>query len=264
MTPSLSRRTFIAAGTVGVVGLGARASSEPIAARNVSFPSTDPDDAQSFVGASHGAIDRVRDMLAQNRGLAKSAWDWGFGDYETAIGAASHVGNIEMIELLLAHGARPDLFTLATLDRVDAVRATLENVPGTRDLKGPHSIPLMSHARAGRADRVIDYLESIGLVGNAPVPLDAAAAAPYLGAYAWGTGQSERFEIAYSDRSSALTLQRPGTSLRNLKPAPGDPLSFSPAGAEHAVIRFDRVSPSPTSLTLSGTGPTLIATRTDA
>lgn len=264
MTPSLSRRTFIAAGTVGVVGLGARASSAPIAARSDSFPTTDPEDAEAFVGASHGAIDRVRAMLTENRGLAKAAWDWGFADWETAIGAASHVGNLEIIELLIGAGARPDLFTLATLDSVDAVRSIIEHMPGARALTGPHGIPLISHARAGKAGRVIDYLESIGHTGPPSMPLDAAAAAPYLGIYAWGPGESDRFVIGYSERFEALFVQRPNATSRNLVPTPGDPFAFSPTGAEHALIRFDRAAPSPTTLTLSGSGPTLIATRTDA
>ena len=39
--------------------------------------------------------------------LAKAAWDWGFEDWEDPLGAASHVGNHEIAEYLIGHGARP-------------------------------------------------------------------------------------------------------------------------------------------------------------
>jgi hypothetical protein len=46
-----------------------------------------------MVGASHGNLARVNELVLAHPALANAAWDWGFGDWETAIGAASHVGN---------------------------------------------------------------------------------------------------------------------------------------------------------------------------
>ena len=39
--------------------------------------------------------------------LACATLDWGFGDWETALGAASHVGRPEIAEYLIANGAEP-------------------------------------------------------------------------------------------------------------------------------------------------------------
>ncbi|MDZ4806037.1 MAG: hypothetical protein SGI90_14355 [Candidatus Eisenbacteria bacterium] len=76
------------------------------------FPSHDPDLARGMVGASHGNVARVRELLAISGALSKASWDWGFGDWETALGAASHTGNREIAALLMENGARPDIFTL--------------------------------------------------------------------------------------------------------------------------------------------------------
>jgi hypothetical protein len=56
------------------------------------FPRNDPARVQSVVGASHGNLDLVRALVSEQPALAKASWDWGFGDWETPLGAASHTG----------------------------------------------------------------------------------------------------------------------------------------------------------------------------
>src|SRR5207247_3241601 len=87
----------------------------------------------------------------------------GFGDWETCIDAASHVGNREIAEYLIANGARPTLFTAAMLGQLDVVKALVAAAPGIQRTPGPHSITLLRHAMAGgpRAQPVVDYLKSI-------------------------------------------------------------------------------------------------------
>ncbi len=82
----------------------------------------------------------------------RTALDWGGGDWESALGAASHVGNREIAELLLNHGARLDVFAAAMLEMVDVVRAALEARPDLRDALGPHGIPLRAHAKGAVAE----------------------------------------------------------------------------------------------------------------
>lgn len=115
---------------------------------------------QSVVGASHGNFERVRSLVEEQPALAKASWDWGFGDWESALGAASHTGRREIALYLIAQGARPTLFSAAMLGQVDVVRAQLEADPSLYLLRGPHGIPLLNHARAGRdeAASVLDYL----------------------------------------------------------------------------------------------------------
>jgi hypothetical protein len=110
---------------------------------------------QAFVGASHADIDAVRAALDADPTLANGAWDWGEGDWESALGAAGHMGRRDIAELLLAHGARLDVFVAAMLDEVEIVQALL---PLQRDARGPHGIPLSAHAEAGKAERVLEFL----------------------------------------------------------------------------------------------------------
>jgi hypothetical protein len=46
----------------------------------------------AFVGAGHGNLEKVREMAAQDSHLVYAARDWGNGDWETALGGASHTG----------------------------------------------------------------------------------------------------------------------------------------------------------------------------
>jgi hypothetical protein len=112
---------------------------------------------QDFVANAHGDIDYVRTALGGQSTLANASWDWGDGDWETALGAAAHMGRRDIAELLLAHGARMDVFAAAMLDEVEAVRALL---PLQGEARGPHGIPLRAHAEAGNAERVLALLDS--------------------------------------------------------------------------------------------------------
>ena len=104
-------------------------------------------EVQEFVGNAHGDLEAVRAALESDPTLANAAWDWGDGDWETALGAASHMHRRDIAELLLAHGARLDVFAAAMLGDVEVVRAVLEAHPEMRDAKGPHGIPLAAHAQ---------------------------------------------------------------------------------------------------------------------
>lgn len=105
-----------------------------------------------FVSHSHWQIDNVRAALAVDPTLANATADWGGGDWESALGAASHAGNRPIAELLLAHGARMDVFAAAMLGLVDVVRAVLDAHPEIRDAKGPHGIPLAAHVKGAVVD----------------------------------------------------------------------------------------------------------------
>ena len=117
-----------------------------------------------FVLKAHGDLDTVKRLLEQEPQLLNAAWDWGGGDWETALGAAAHVGRREIALYLLDRGARMDVFAAAMLGEVDVVRAMLEAQPSLRDSRGPHGIPLISHAEAGgeQARGVLDFLQGVG------------------------------------------------------------------------------------------------------
>jgi hypothetical protein len=109
----------------------------------------DPTQVQAFVGNAHGDLDAVRVALDAEPLLANAAWDWGGGDWESALGAAAHMGRRDIAELLLEHGARLDIFAAAMLGDVEVVRAILAAHPESRNATGPHGIPLRAHAEAG-------------------------------------------------------------------------------------------------------------------
>jgi ankyrin repeat protein len=102
--------------------------------------------AMIVVFLAHVDVGSVRSALEHDSTLANAAVDWGNGDWETALGAAAHMLRPDMAELLLAHGARLDVFAAAMLGDVETVRAVLAAHPEMRDAKGPHGIPLAAHA----------------------------------------------------------------------------------------------------------------------
>lgn len=246
---SHSRRAFIAAGSISLAGgaaiaRGIATGTEPETDNPTPVRAT-PDRAREFVGACHVQIDKVREMLDIDPDLAKASWDWGFGDYETAIGACSHTGRKDIIELLMTHGARPTIFTLATLDKIAAVRGFIESMPGAVDIEGPHSISLYRHAQAGKATRVMEYLEKAGLDQGAEIfESDPTVAKKHTGIFPWRGTSQDRAEISWVERSKCLSIKIGAESTRNLMPADPDPrapgsLAFRPAGSRGARVLFD-------------------------
>jgi hypothetical protein len=127
---------------------------------------------QEMVVVSHGNEKRVRELVEAHPALARAAMDWGFGDWEDALGAASHVGNRDIAEYLIAKGARPTIFSAAMLGHLDAVKAFVAAQPGVQRIAGPHSISLLSHAKAGgpAAAAVFEFLERLGDAGGPVTP----------------------------------------------------------------------------------------------
>lgn len=127
------------------------------------IPALEASIVQQFVGNAHGDLNRVQELLAQEPGLINATWDWGGGDFETALGAASHMGRRDIAEFLLKNGARLDIFAATMLGKLHVVKAMLESFPDALHTPGPHGIPLIAHAQAGgeEAKAVLEYLQSL-------------------------------------------------------------------------------------------------------
>ncbi len=125
-------------------------------------PALDPQLVNEIVLKAHSDLNRVRELLEQEPALVNAVWDWGGGDWETALGSAAHMGRRDIAELLLAHGARIDLFAAAMLGQLEVVKAILTAFPAMKDAKGPHGIPLLVHAQQGKTEaaEVVEYLQS--------------------------------------------------------------------------------------------------------
>jgi hypothetical protein len=117
---------------------------------------------REFVANAHGDPGAVREALGAHPTLVNACWDWGGGDWETALGASAHVGRRDIAELLLVHGARLDVFAAAMLGELEVVRAVLAAHPGALHVLGPHGIPLRAHAEAGgeQARPVLELLHT--------------------------------------------------------------------------------------------------------
>jgi hypothetical protein len=101
---------------------------------------------KEFVGAGHGNIPRVKELLGAEPRLIHATYDWGAGDFETALGGASHIGRRDAALYLIEAGARFDAFCAAMLGEVEVVTALLRLAPATANTRGPHGYSLLYHA----------------------------------------------------------------------------------------------------------------------
>jgi hypothetical protein len=124
-----------------------------------------PEKVKEFVVAGHSNLSRVKEMLAEAPTLLYATWDWGGGDFETAIEGAGHVGNKEIANYLIGLGARANLFVLTMLGKTQIVKAYLETYPAYLQARGPHGFTFLHHAQRGGDDakELLDYLTGKGL-----------------------------------------------------------------------------------------------------
>lgn len=127
---------------------------------------------QDFVIFAHSELEMTKKLLDREPGLMNGAVDWGGGDFETALGGASHMGRRDIVMLLLERGARIDIFCAAMLGQLDVIKSFLTLQPTLIDAKGPHGFSLHFHAQVGgdAANDVLEYLQSIKQVELKPVP----------------------------------------------------------------------------------------------
>ena len=255
---SLTRRTFFSlTSAFGISSVAARAWGQPAPEAPTAirpadaFPQQDPNLVREIVGASHGNLARVRDAVEKQPALARASVDWGFGDWETCIDAASHVGNKPIADFLLTHGARPTIFSAAMMGQLDAVKAFIAARPGIQKTYGPHGITLMSHARAGGADAaaVVEYLKGLG---DADIPLPSTPIAPaerdaLVGKYVYGPGPRDHFVVDLQPGQLTrdekpvqfLGINRPSGPSRRMLIHTGN-LVFFPTGVPSVKIAFSK------------------------
>jgi hypothetical protein len=127
-------------------------------------PPIDPALVNDIVLKAHKDLDGVKALVAREPKLVNACWDWGGGDFESALGAAAHTGRREIAEFLLANGARMDIFAAAMLGHLDLIKAAIAAHPQVRHAPGAHGIPLLAHAKMGgeKALPVLEYLQSLG------------------------------------------------------------------------------------------------------
>jgi hypothetical protein len=119
---------------------------------------------RDFVIFAHSELEMVQRLLEKEPALLNATVDWGAGDFESALGGASHMGRRDIAEFLIGKGGRIDIFAAAMLGHLDVVKGLLAAHPNLAQAKGPHGIPLIAHAKSGGepAREVLAYLESLG------------------------------------------------------------------------------------------------------
>jgi hypothetical protein len=222
MKNEISRRVAVKSSLFGVLGVCA---SNVLYSKNIlahfgapnflpatyqGYPAIHPDVVSEVVGVSHFNLDRLKELVEPRPELARATWDWAFGDWETAIGAASHVGRKDIVDYLLTKGARPDIFTFAMLGKYEIVKSIIDYSPSMLHIAGPHGISLLQHVKSGLSDKtsdntdsnkLIDYLSSLDH-SEGPQYMDVAEIdkAKYLGDYKYGEGDSDGFSIKLNMR----------------------------------------------------------------
>ena len=114
-----------------------------------------------FVGRAHNDLGRVSELVAEYPSVIHGAFDWGNGDWETALGAAAHSGRRDIVDFLLTKGARLDIFAAAFLGRLTLVRAIIHETPAALHQAGPHGISLLEHAKKGGNPEMVAYLNRL-------------------------------------------------------------------------------------------------------
>ncbi len=167
----MNRKQFLRAGLLLTTGAALRVQAQEQAAAPSAPKTAVPDRGpaivsalvKDFVVAGHGNLPKVKELLLANPALLNACWDWGGGDFETALGGAAHMGRRDIAEFLLASGTRLDIFASAMLGQLEIVKAACTAFPNTSKVPGPHKIPLLVHAQKGgpEAAAVVAYLQSI-------------------------------------------------------------------------------------------------------
>jgi hypothetical protein len=175
---------------------------------------------REVVGVSHRDLKRVQELVDRQPALARASIDWGFGDWEACIDAASHTGNKPIAEFLLTNGARPTIFSAAMMGQLDVVKAFVRARPGVQRNLGPHGLTLMWHAKQGGPDAapVVQYLTGLGDADVSPttMPLATADRDALVGKYTYGSGPRDHFTIEVRRDMlgrDQVVIERPGRSL---------------------------------------------------
>lgn len=164
MGKATSRKDFLLKGFLLTTGIAIAPTSIYTQSQEKPKP-IDPAIVQEFVKVAHSDFNRVQELIKTYPLLLNAAWDWGGGDFETAIGAAGHMGLKETANFLLSLGARADIFVLTMLGKTEIVKAILQDNPSLLYSKGPHGFTLLHHAKKGgkESEELAAHIQSLGL-----------------------------------------------------------------------------------------------------
>ena len=275
---STPRRQFLYSAALGLVSFSA--SATPVQFRAgvgekelfYRYPALSDELVSAVVGAAHARFETVRELVSARPELANATWDWGFGDIESALGAAAHMGRRDIAEFLIEKGARPNIFVFTMLGELEVVEAMVKASPGLQQTLGPHGITLLEHAQSRlrypdiseqerlKVERMVSYLESLGDAHQPDpnLPITTEEQLVYIGDYRWGEEPDEAFYVSLN-RRNLLQIGRQGTFGRALNRV--DTHAFTPDGASSVRIEFSVEGGKATSVSVVEHNFTLTAQR---
>jgi ankyrin repeat protein len=127
---------------------------------------------RNFVLPAHGNLEVVKQLLAEEPRLLNEKYE----EFdETALEAASHVGNRPIAEFLLEQGAPMNIYTAAMFGLKDEVATFLNKNPELVNGNGVHGISLLYHAALSGNVELVQMLAEQGNTQNPDQPLLGAA-----------------------------------------------------------------------------------------
>jgi ankyrin repeat protein len=127
---------------------------------------------RNFVLPAHGNLEVVKQLLAEEPRLLNEKYE----EFdETALEAASHVGNRPIAEFLLEQGAPMNIYTAAMFGLKDEVATFLNKNPELVNGNGVHGISLLYHAALSGNVELVQMLAEQGNTQNSDQPLLGAA-----------------------------------------------------------------------------------------
>jgi ankyrin repeat protein len=117
-------------------------------------------EADEFVTLVHDDAEAALAQLERSPALARSAAGWG----ETAMAAASHLGQRRLLAALIEAGVTPDIFAACAMADLRAVHAQLRMT--SLDALGVHRLPLLHFAVVSRDPAMLAMLLDSGVALN--------------------------------------------------------------------------------------------------
>jgi len=174
----ISRRTLCRLGTgLAITPLAAFAAQEPKPVeaafeRDYPAPEFKPGwkkpvlsrlQIQDFIIYAHSDLEMAKKLLDREPMLINAFMDWGAGDWESALGGASHMGRHDIVRFLLDRGARIDIFCAAMMGQIEAVKAFLTLEPKLIDARRPpgFKLPFPGQLAGEKTGRIGPYLTAV-------------------------------------------------------------------------------------------------------
>jgi len=113
-------------------------------------PPLDKELVKDFVIKGHFDLAGTKALLEKEPGLLNSCWDWGGGDFETALEGAGHMGNKDIANFLLSKGARMNIFCAAMLGRFGCGQSNPLRLSRAEDLDRSARLAIAASRQQGR------------------------------------------------------------------------------------------------------------------